>query len=463
MHLLIEEIIETLASISSSKEKLAFLGKQSENELLKRIFYLAYSPRIKFYIKKIPEYTSLGVITLEGALSLLSDLYLRHKTGNDAIQHLQMILNNCSASHSKIIKGIIGKDLKCGVNSSTINKVWKGLIEETPYMGAIPYNKKKASLLFNDSVGVISNEKLDGRYCNTIISSDKIVHEARSGEITYLNDTFDFLLQQPEKDIVLNGELIIDGVDRYTSNGMIASLISIFKKEHNSIDTTKERLQFRKKYFQNVEDILESVIIVCWDLITLSEYENSLSTVIYQERFKRLQAYIEAANNSRLRLVDNKIVHSLEEALADFKEKLQEGKEGTILKGLSEIWKDGKPNWQIKLKLELSVDLKIVGFKPGKKGTRLENTLGALIVESEDGLLQTDPSGISDEMRDYIWQNQHSLLNSIVEIKCCGTSIGKNSSVYSLLHPCFIKLRDDKIIANTLPEILEIENSVKLF
>jgi hypothetical protein len=45
------EILDEIANISGDKGKIS----QNKDELLKRVIYLAHSPRIKFYIKQIPE------------------------------------------------------------------------------------------------------------------------------------------------------------------------------------------------------------------------------------------------------------------------------------------------------------------------------------------------------------------------------------------------------------------------
>jgi DNA ligase-1 len=47
------------------------------------------------------------------------------------------------------------------------------------------------------------------------------------------------------------------------------------------------------------------------------------------------------------------------------------GLEGTIIKAANAGWKDGKPTYQIKMKLEMDIDLRIVGFNYGSKGTRM--------------------------------------------------------------------------------------------
>jgi DNA ligase-1 len=52
-------------------------------------------------------------------------------------------------------------------------------------------------------------------------------------------------------------------------------------------------------------------------------------------------------------LVETQLVLTYEEAMNHFISVLGRGLEGTILKSITAPWKDGKPKWQIKMKLEL--------------------------------------------------------------------------------------------------------------
>jgi DNA ligase-1 len=134
--------------------------------------------------------------------------------------------------------------------------------------------------------------------------------------------------------------------------------------------------------------------------------------------------------------------------------------EGTILKSEMGEWKDGKPTWQIKMKLEMDIDLVIVGFNYGTKGTKTENVISSLSCESSDGLLKTRPQGIKEEMMQYITENQDTLLGKIVQVKCNGLSNDKDGN-YSLLYPAFMMVRDDKDTCDSLEGIKNIENMVK--
>ena len=454
-------IFNELNETNSTKVKEQTLLKYQDNELLKKVIYLALSPRVKFYIKKIPQYESLGsssYTSLESAIKELSSLSTREVTGLNASLFLKNILENLMPNDAIVIERIIGKDLKLGLSESTVNKVWKKHIESTPYMGAIAFNKKKAQNIFKDKRGVVSQVKMDGRYANLIVTSS-ITLESRGGEITYLNGAFDDIFTDVEDNFILNGELTIDGIPRYISNGIIASVVSINKKLEDGKLIVKELKEFIDEHGMTVEEATDKIVFTVWDMITIDEYMTTKSKRPYETRLEDLEFLLAGLVTDKIRLIESKRVYSYEEAMADFKTKLSAGEEGTIIKGLSCEWKDGKPNDQMKLKIEFSVDLKIIGFNQGKPGTRIENTLGSLITESDCKLLQTDPGGITDEMRKYIWDNRDFLEGTYVEVTCSGLSVTEDG--YSLLHPRFSKLRGDKNSGDTVESIKLIEEGLK--
>jgi hypothetical protein len=145
--------------------------------------------------------------------------------------------------------------------------------------------------------------------------------------------------------------------------------------------------------------------------------------------------------------------------MAHFNEIVSRGNEGTVVKSMDGVWADTKPSYQVKIKLEINLDLKIVGFNYGT-GKNLK-LISSLNVESEDGLLKTSPTGINEDDMEYITTNQDKLLNTIVEVKCSGLSQDSRGN-YSALHPVFKLLRTDKTIANTLTECIEINKSSSL-
>lgn len=464
----IKQIFDEIASISGDKAKIEILGKYKDNELLKRVLYMANSKRVKFYLKQIPEYTCDGdsMFTLDEALTEIQKIADRVHTGGTAINFLKQVLSCLTPDDAYIIERIIEKDCKIGMGTTFMNKVFKDLIEDTPYMGAISFDEKKARAIFAKGARGISQIKMDGRYCNAIIRNGEVELESRSGETTHVTGA-KFLTELANfEDCVLNGELTMDGVPRYESNGMIASIIDICgkKDERTEKEHTKKLDAFEKKH-GSFEKALNSIRYTVWDTITIDEYFNKSSKVPYLNRLGNVERIISESGSTMVKMIESRMVHSYKEAMDHFQEVLAtevDGvpQEGTILKSELGEWKDGKPTWQIKMKLEMDVDLIIVGFNYGTKGTKNENVISSLNCETSDGLLKTRPQGIKEDMMKYITENQDNLMGKVVQVKCNGLSHDKDGN-YSLLYPAFVMVREDKNTCDSLESIKEIENMVK--
>jgi hypothetical protein len=458
----IKEIFDEIAAEGGTNAKVAILTKYVDNELLKRVLYLANSKRVKFYIKQLPEYIDArNKISFSEALDELELISNRELTGNAAVNHLIDLLSLSEPDDAYIIERIIDKDCKIGLGTTYINKVFKGLIEETPYMGAVSFDEKKARKVFEKGGKGISQIKMDGRYCNAIIRNGEVEMESRQGEPTILTSA-KFLEELSNfEDCVLNGELTMDGVSRYESNGIIASLIDICSKRDSRTDKENEKklTNFEDKH-GSFTGALERITYTVWDRLTVDEYFNKVSKVKYAERLAYLERMIEKSNSSSVKIIESAIVHNYAQAMTHFQEVLGAGEEGTILKAWDGEWKDGKPTWQIKMKLEMDVDLRITGFNYGGKGTKNEFLISSFNAESSDGLVKTKPQGLKEDMMKYVTENQDKLLGSILQCKSCGLS-SDSSGNYSMLHPAFVMLRDDKDTCDSLESIKEIENMVK--
>ena len=178
------------------------------------------------------------------------------------------------------------------------------------------------------------------------------------------------------------------------------------------------------------------------------------------KRLNHLDELLDSYSGNLIELIEYKYVNSPEEAMQHFQEALERGLEGTILKDPAGTWKNGKPNWQVKMKLEINLDLKIVGFQYGEKGKKNENVISTLLHETSCGLLKTNPAGMKEDMMDYITANQDKLLNTIVEIRCCGLSQDEKGN-WATLHPSVVELRDDKDSYDSLKTAQEIEYMAK--
>lgn len=462
----IKLILDTIAAISGKNDKGKELAKHKDNELLKRVIYLAHSPRVKFYIKQIPEYTGNTSVTetLEKALDELMPLQTRLITGGEAITWLQNMLSCVTSDDALVIERIIGKDLKIGMDSG-INKVIPKLIEETPYQGAKSFSEKGAAKLFEKGKDkktkvVISQIKADGTYRNAIIRSGEVELISRQGEVSTLTGAKFLSELATLEDCVLNGELTIDGMKRTVANGMVSSIMDIIENTNSRSpeETQKKYLEFEKKH-GNWQEALDKMRFTVWDKITVEEYFEAESSTPYIERFKALEETLSTHNLVQVEVVETRYITTYAEAIEHFLDAQKRGLEGTIIKSSEAGWKDGKPTYQIKMKLEMSMDLRIVGFKYGTKGTKNENVISVLELESECGLLKTAPAGMTEEMMADITARQEELMGTIVEIRCCGLS--QTERGWSTQHPSVTELRPDKDTCDTLESCKEIEEMAK--
>jgi|TARA_B110000259_G_C13998605_1_gene395423 DNA ligase-1 len=474
---MIKEIFDKLASISGKNDKIAELKKHADNDVLKRAIYLAQSPRVNFYIKQLPEYTSkaelLGrgnhtLISLERAMDSLTPLIKRTVTGNEAKEHLAEILSLLSSDDASVIEKIIGKNCKIGMDSG-INKAIPKLIETTPYMGAKSFSDKGAKKLFaklKKGEVVYSQLKADGTYRNAIIQDGIVALESRQGEPSYFPSNTPFVKQlETLGDGVLNGELTIDGFKRTEANGMINSIMDITEKaeERGPEETAKKKLAFEEKH-GSFEEAVANMRYTAWDRISLAEYAQAKSDVPYKQRFDNLQLQLRDLNTRgewvKVSLITSREITTFGEAMAHFLETQVNDEEGTIIKASDTPWKDGKPTTQIKMKLEMHMDLRIVGFNYGTEGTKNEFVISALQLESECGLLKTCPSGMKEAMMADITERQEELMGTVVEIRCCGLSQNSKGE-WSTQHPSIEELRTDKDTCDTLESCQEIERMAK--
>ena len=456
----IKQIFDEIASESGTNEKMNILSKYKDKELLVSVLYMANSKRVKFYIKQIPEYIQYNGITpmpLSWGIGRLSALSNRELTGNAGILLLTNILENLMPDDAYIIERIIEKDCKIGMGTRNINKVIPDLIEKTGYMGCRPYSKELINKLLAKGK-CYSQEKMDGRFINAVIQGGEIMNESRQGEPTIL-DNPKFISELIQlKDCVINAELTMEGLPRYESNGIVSSLITIATKQSEGKDATKDIKKLEAKHLP-YREALDLIRVTAWDILTIDEYFTRTCKRKYSERLADLNATIQGFKT--LSVVETREVSTIEDVMAHFEEIVKRDGEGTVVKSMDGVWADTKPSYQIKVKKEINLDLKVVGFNYGTAGTKNEHLISSLNAESEDGLLKTKPQGIDEDEMDYITANQDKLLNAIVEIKCSGLSQDSKGK-YSTLHPVYKHFRDDKYIANTLTECIEINNSVSL-
>lgn len=127
-------VLTTLSSTSSTNDKLSILKNNSNNELLKKICKYAYDNISYTYSiskKTIRDYSDTEVASyndIEDMFTLLEDLNSRKFTGHAALLKAKSLLSAMPEDIKDLFLKIIDRDLKVGVNTKQLNKVWKGIV-----------------------------------------------------------------------------------------------------------------------------------------------------------------------------------------------------------------------------------------------------------------------------------------------------------------------------------------------
>lgn len=429
----INHFLNDLASNASRNYKIEQLEKNKDNKVLREVIRLALDPFTQFYQRKIPTYTAQGGGCLTQALDALYDLSSRSVTGNAAIARLTEILSGLDSCNAKVIERIIQKDLKCGVQVSTANAVWSGLVSEYPCMLCSQFDQK---LVEKISYPAYVQLKMDGMRFNAIVRDGKCEFRSRNGkEILLLgNLEQEFISLAGSIDCVFDGELMVmhpDDVqfmDRQSGNGILnkANKGTISAEEASWVHAT------------------------VWDVIPYVMFETGHCATPYSTRYSSLKVLVDnqSSKDKKIWLVTTDIVNTFEEAQTIFEGYLAQGLEGIILKDGSGIWEDKRSKSQIKFKGELECDLKIVAIEPGTG--KYEGMLGAIVCESADGVVKVNVgSGFTDAHRKNLGQE---IVDKIVAVKY-NSRIKNKLGDESLFLPVFVEIRDDKDEADSSKDI----------
>jgi hypothetical protein len=433
----VNKFLDSLAANASRNFKIEQLNAHSDNETLREVIRLALDPFTQFYIRKIPAYTQMmkvDFMTLPEAMAQLYTLSARLLTGNAGISHLKFILETCSADDAKVIERIIAKDLKCGVDVSTANKIWMGLVPEYPCMLCSPFEQK---LVDKIKFPAYAQMKMDGMRFNAIVRDGKCEFRSRNGkEILLLgNLEQEFIALAGSIDCVFDGELLVmdedthQFMDRQTGNGI---LNKANKGTISPADAAK-------------------VHASVWDLIPYAYFTDGDCPTPYSKRFSTLESIVnkQESKGKKIWAVTSTIVETIEQAQEIFQDYLSKGYEGIILKDGNGVWEDKRSKTQIKFKGELECDLKIVAVEEGTgKATGM---LGAIVCESLDGVIKVNVgSGFTDAQRKNYWKE--NLVDKIVAIKY-NSRIKNKLGDESLFLPVFIEIRNDKDVADSSKDI----------
>jgi DNA ligase-1 len=279
--------------------------------------------------------------------------------------------------------------------------------------------------------------KADGTYREMRVENGKAEFVSRTGE------QYEYTIDFPYSDLPdghYMGEMLVSGTqNRAESNGLL-----------NSDNPPMDRIVFQ-----------------VWDYVTPEEYVNALrkvkNTTPYKKRFEKLKEIVSGVGHKQLQIIESHIVNSIQEAFEKVTGWMEQDLEGGILKDVNGVFKDGTSKHQLKMKLEMSIDVRVTGFKEGRIGTKREKTFGAIEYKTDDDKIKGSCSGFSDEQLEQINNNRDWYIGKIIAVGCNDITKGRDNDYYALSHPRFDEVRTDKTETDTLERALEIKQMAMSF
>lgn len=466
---------------NSSNYKLEVLKKYKDSELVKRVLKMTYC--------KVDYNYGIGKTTLQ-KISILDEMFtnnlniisaldfLENKlatrilTGHAAVNGLLEVFENISIQDRNIIEKVLERDLRLNIGRTNILKVFKDLIVKPSYMRCDVLTKKTAK---NIQYPAPLQKKVDGTYREFSIDDGEVECRSRSGE-SYNYPLHNKYLSKL-KDGVYVGELTVRASEE--------TMKTVFEKLENAKrrgDDTEELEDIISKYNEykllDTEYILprgignglinsdepphEDIVIELWDYITFEEYnlarqkdKKKPCTTIYNDRFNILKKNISEIDYKDIRIIEHVIVNNPHEVMLQNKIWMEKGYEGSILKDWSGVFKDGTSNKQLKIKLKISAEMRIIGFLDGTIGTKREGKVGSIIFKNDEGTIEGRCSGFTDDFLDELTNNKENYLGKIIEVEFNDLSRASGSEVYALSHPRFICTRE-KDETDTLEQVFKM-------
>lgn len=422
-----ETLVKVFTSIkneSSRTGKEKILEENKGNRLFRRVLEFVYNPftvtRIstKKLKKKLKGDFDVTVpYTIDGLMKYL----LENNSGRDIdIYVVQECIKRAPTEESKeFIRQLATKDLKIGITSKTINKVYgKGTIPEFALMLAESYEKKESKVKGKFYI----TQKLDGNRCIAIREENDVKFFTRKGQpIDGMKELEEEIMKFPVG-WVLDGELLLVNTDNLPSDELFRSTQKVVRK-----DGKKKNLEF-----------------YVFDALPASEFNAGKSKKNYEQRRNNLELLFNNLDEEptftkllpTLYAGDDKNMISVLMRYAE-----ENNWEGLMVNTADGLYQTKRTSDLLKVKKMKTADLLVMGMEEGSG--KYSGKLGAILVEYKGGITKVG-SGFTDYDREYFWNNQNEIVGRIVETQFFEESMDEKTKQPSLRFPIFKCVRLDK-------------------
>lgn len=428
--------LELIEAVSSTNAKKSYLVEQRDNNVLRCFLYWAYNPFYRFNVRKF-DYEANDHVDESGYKAhvfefrkLLSKLNARVLTGNAALEEISAFVSKCDVVEQKWYSRIITKDLRSGINTETINKVFEGLIPYFP----VALADKMPEVVYPKRFRV--EDKFDGYRCLTFVNPDGTVEMySRNGNQLFGYDTILAEMSTMERGYVYDGELL--------SHNFKGTQSTAFKKAAG------------KQAEYHVFDVLSIHDFLYGTGGAILKYREQDLDRIFSKHGRKLTCIKRVEPlyvSKRDEVVDEELLAKMDKVFLDA---VSRGLEGVVIKDLNSRYMIGKTYssacedvkyfaWQKRKPRDL-LDLKVIGIHSGTG--QFADVMGSVTVEyigSDGKAYEVDVgSGFSKSDRHYYWKHKNEIIGKTIKVATDGES-SDASGALSLRFPVFKGVRSDK-------------------
>lgn len=421
-------IFTDLKNDSSRTGKEAILKAHEDNELFREVLEFVYNPYIvtgistkklnKKMEKKVKDkLVEMGDLPMEDIVEDVIAYIKENNSGRDNdIAYLQAIIKRLETDEEKdLLKQIVTKDLKVGITSKTINKVYgKGTIPEFSVMLAESYEKKADKVKGKFYI----TQKLDGNRCIAMKENGKVKFFTRKGQeiggMTQLEEAF---ASYPDNQ-VYDGEILLINKDNLPADQLFRATQKVVRKDGEKKD----------------------LLFYIFDALPLAEFKAGKSKKTYEQRRNTINMFSDSEFIRILPVLYEGDDINMVAVLAKFAE--EKGWEGLMLNTASGLYQSKRVVDLLKVKKMKTADLLCVSVEKSIDG-QFKDMLARINVEYKGNIVGVG-SGFTIDERRYFTENPDEIIGKIIEVQYFEESKDEKTGQPSLRFPVFKGIRHDK-------------------
>ena len=416
---------------NSRLHKQAVLKQYKDDPVIRKYLQIAFDPYKVYGIstKKLHKSVS-GVVYPADSIFDLFYWLEKHNTGTDAAVNMCQVTLDKVASDDRecaqLLESLICKDLSIGCDAKTINKEIPDLIPTFSVQLANKYFDKPQ---YVEDKSFAITTKIDGGRIIALKENGQVSFYTRAGQkYEGLVDLEDEMSRLMPDDTCLDGEITL------LARGNLSS---------------KEAYKETMKIVRTKDQEKHGIKMLVFDCMTAEEFKSQNCKYNYTIRRADAEPLFLGKDFQYFELLPilycgtdtTKIAKILEEEIAN-------GEEGIMINILDAPYEFKRTNNLLKVKKFNTCDLRVIGFEEGSG--KYAKTLGAFICEYKGGEVKVG-SGLTDEIRDAVWENAMSVDNKfenvIIEVSYFEETKDSTGKL-SLRFPTFKDFRFDKTEPN---------------